>query len=239
MLRKRLLTQHLYLQLRDVLAARIARGEWKPGSPIPSEEDIAREFGVSKGTTRKSLDLLESERLVVRRPGRGTFVVDPGSQRASQRFNNFRLADGTSFEGEVVTLGMVTAEASVSECARLQLTKGNEVYRIRRIRSHQRRAFMVEDASLPVALFPQLMEKALRSHRIVDIAQAYSVLLGNSEERLFARPCSPSAAEVLKIGVGTLVLMVDRLIRTRDGRLAEWRRGECVLDGMHYHLNFD
>ena len=76
---ERFFTQPLYLQLRDALAERIARGEWKPGIAIPGEGDLARQLGVSKGTVRKSLDLLESEGLLSRRQGRGTFVIDPAS----------------------------------------------------------------------------------------------------------------------------------------------------------------
>jgi GntR family transcriptional regulator len=75
MMPERLFTQPLYLQLRDALAARMVRGEWKVGTAIPSEDDLAREFGVSKGTMRKALDLLEGESLLIRRQGRGTFVV--------------------------------------------------------------------------------------------------------------------------------------------------------------------
>lgn len=56
---QRFATRPLYLQVRDFLAERIARGEWKPGAAIPNEGDLAREFGISTGTIRKALDLLE------------------------------------------------------------------------------------------------------------------------------------------------------------------------------------
>ena len=224
--------QPLYLQLRDALAERIASGEWKSGDIIPNEVDLARELGVSQGTVRRSLDLLESEHVVTRRQGRGTFVNDPGSQ--AYRFNNFRLANGAAAPTDASTLDIVMAEASDSECARLQLITGDQVYRISRIRSHLGRAFMIEGASLPAALFPQLVERALQSHRLVEIAQAYSLLLGNAEERILIGTCSPLAAEALNLAPGTPVLILDRVIKTRNGRPAEWRRAECVLDGMHY-----
>jgi GntR family transcriptional regulator len=233
-----LFTQPLYLQLRDALAARIARGEWKVGTAIPGEGDLARELGVSKGTVRKALDLLEGESLLIRRQGRGTFVVDPGSEGAGQRFNHFRLANGAIVDGVACTLAVALAEASPSECERLQLVTGNKVYRIRRLRSRQGKAFMIENASLPAALFPQLVERDLRSHRLVEIAQAYSVLLGSSAERVLAETCSASAAEALRIEPGTPVLILDRVIRTRDGRPAEWRRAECVPGEMHYQVTW-
>ena len=47
---KRFFNPPLYLQLRDTLAERIASGEWKPGRGVPSEVDLAREFGVSQGS---------------------------------------------------------------------------------------------------------------------------------------------------------------------------------------------
>jgi GntR family transcriptional regulator len=238
MMPERLFTQPLYLQLRDALAARIARGEWRVGTAIPGEGDLARELGVSKGTVRKALDLLEGESLLIRRQGRGTFVVDPGSEGAGQRFNHFRLANGAIADGLASTLAIALAEASPSECERLQLVTGDKVYRIRRLRSRQGKAFMVENASLPVGLFPQLAERELSSHRLVEIAQAYSVLLGSSAERVLAGTCSALAAEALSIEAGTPVLILDRVIKTRDGRPAEWRGAECVPGEMHYQVTW-
>lgn len=57
----------LYLKVRDVLAARIAVGEWKPGTPIPKESELVREFGVSPETMRQALDLMEADDLLTRR----------------------------------------------------------------------------------------------------------------------------------------------------------------------------
>ena len=50
-------TRPLYLQLRDALAERIATRQWQPGTCIPNEHELAREFGVSTGTMRKALGI--------------------------------------------------------------------------------------------------------------------------------------------------------------------------------------
>ena len=96
-------TRPLYLQLRDALAERIAHGEWRPGTAIPNESDLAREFGVSSGTMRKALDLMEGEHLLTRRQGRGTFVNDQSSDEMAMRFNNVRSKDGQRVCGRVRT----------------------------------------------------------------------------------------------------------------------------------------
>jgi regulatory GntR family protein len=56
-----------HLLVRDAMVSRIAAGEWKPNAPIPSESDLAREFGVSPETVREALDIMEGERLLRRR----------------------------------------------------------------------------------------------------------------------------------------------------------------------------
>src|SRR5262245_22052084 len=97
----RFLTRPLYMQVRDALAERIATGHWRPGAAIANEGDLAREFGVSSGTMRKALDLLESEHLLTRRQGRGTFVNDQTSEELSVRYSNIRNREGQHIGGEV------------------------------------------------------------------------------------------------------------------------------------------
>src|SRR5262245_34902556 len=117
----------LYLQVRDSLAGRIASGCLRPGSAIPSEMDLAREIGVSSGTVRKALEVMETERLIVRRQGRGTFVNDPGSAELVARFANLHVADGTRVRGKVGSIEIMQGEANDRERERLRLQAGAEV----------------------------------------------------------------------------------------------------------------
>jgi len=56
------------------LRERIVRGEWRPGRRL-SENDIARELGVSRTPIREAFIRLKGEGLVVVRPQNGTFVA--------------------------------------------------------------------------------------------------------------------------------------------------------------------
>ncbi len=47
------------------------------GQGLPTERLLAEKYGVSRGTIRQALDILEQQRLVIRHQGRGTFVADP------------------------------------------------------------------------------------------------------------------------------------------------------------------
>jgi DNA-binding GntR family transcriptional regulator len=66
-----------YLQLANILRDRITSGEIPPGRRIPSQMKLEQEFGLSRNTIKKALDVLEAENLVETAPGRGLFVKKP------------------------------------------------------------------------------------------------------------------------------------------------------------------
>ena len=68
----------LYVQLADILEAKIKAGELAPRRPIPSESTLRQEYGVSRGTVRATVALLRERGLVVTVPQRGTYVVEQG-----------------------------------------------------------------------------------------------------------------------------------------------------------------
>jgi GntR family transcriptional regulator len=227
-------TRPLYLQVRDALATRIAAGEWKPNSAIPNEGDLAREFGVSSGTMRKALDLMEGERLLTRRQGRGTFVNDQSSEELAERFSNIHAASGERIAGESKMLSIAQAPASPTECTHLRLRSDDKVWRIQRLRLHKGEPFMVEEVVMPAALFPDLDAQEGLNHRIVVLAQQYGILLGKGEERVSIGTASPSAAEALGLKAGAPVLMLDRLVHDLDGQAVEWRLGIGHFSDKYY-----
>ena len=152
------------MQLRDALAERIASGEWKPGSAIPNEGDLAREFGVSAGTMRKALSLLENEHLITRRQGRGTYVNDPAAEGLADRFCNIRGAEGKPivgrFEASEVA-GRLPPPRKRSDC-RYAAARSGVAHPARPLRGDN--AFMYEEVSLPGRRFSR-PERKLEPHR--------------------------------------------------------------------------
>jgi GntR family transcriptional regulator len=231
---KALINRPLYLQLRDALVQRIANGDWRPGAAIPNEANLAEEFGVSPGTMRKALDLLEAERLLTRKQGRGTFINDPASDGLAVRFSNIRNASGHRITGDVRVGSLVQAPATDSEIAHLCLQRPDEVYRVRRFRSHNGRLYMIEDAALPAALFPGLVQQPSLADRVVGLARHYGVLLARSQERVSIASPEKVITDALGHPAGAFVLRLDRVVFSRDGRPIEWRVGYCHLGDEQY-----
>jgi LacI family transcriptional regulator len=66
-----------YQRLVEEIALRIRRGEWMPGDRLPSEPDLAKEYGVAYMTVRSAVSALVETGQLRRIRGRGTFVVEP------------------------------------------------------------------------------------------------------------------------------------------------------------------
>ncbi len=69
----------LYKQVSRVLSDRIASGELKSGSRIPSEAELINEFGISRITVRAAIAKLVEDGMLTRSRGKGTFVSSPKS----------------------------------------------------------------------------------------------------------------------------------------------------------------
>ena len=65
----------LYYQLQEVLKQQIESGLWPPGSPLPGEQSLGRQFGVSRVVVRQALSILADDRQIRRVRGVGTFVA--------------------------------------------------------------------------------------------------------------------------------------------------------------------
>ena len=69
----------LPLQLADQVRQRIGDGDWGPGHRLPSEQQLADEYGVSRATVRSALRRLAESGLLRVRQGAGTFVTSHGN----------------------------------------------------------------------------------------------------------------------------------------------------------------
>lgn len=69
-------TYSLYRTLERNLRADISSGIYKPGSRLPSEQELVEEYNVSRITVRNAMDILVNDGYVVRIRGKGSFVSD-------------------------------------------------------------------------------------------------------------------------------------------------------------------
>jgi DNA-binding FadR family transcriptional regulator len=68
--------QRLYRQIAERIRAAIAVGDYRPGSRLPAERELAQQLGVSRPSLREALIALEVEGRIEVRTGSGIYVLD-------------------------------------------------------------------------------------------------------------------------------------------------------------------
>ncbi len=68
--------QTLAEQVTDSIVESILRGDWQGGEALPTEPEIAAQFGVSRAVVRDATRMLAAKGLVKAQHGRGVFVTD-------------------------------------------------------------------------------------------------------------------------------------------------------------------
>ncbi len=88
-----------YEQIAESLRRRIADGEFGPGDLLPSSRDLCEQWGVSRATAVKAMDILRADGLVVPHHGRGFSVVQTPRARPAggRRAGAGRTSGGRPF----------------------------------------------------------------------------------------------------------------------------------------------
>jgi GntR family transcriptional regulator len=225
----------LYRQVKALLLKRIGEGLWAPGALLPSEQQIALDLGVSQGTVRKALDEMTSERLLIRRQGRGTFVAQHDEARILFQF--FKIAPDASIAvfPESVLRETSLAPADETERIALQLTEGETVVRIARLRLLGGKPVISEYLSLPARIFPGLgVEIAIENNLYALYSARFGITVSGGQERIKAISAPKSDAALLGIATGAPVLAIDRVALALDGTPVEWRRTLCQTADCAY-----
>ena len=226
----------LYLQVKHLLEDALARLEWAPGEAIPSELDLAARYKVSHGTMRKAIDALAADNLVVRRQGKGTFVATHAEERASNfRFLRIRRDDGRDEYPASRLLDVRRGKATADVARALRLRTGEPVIVLRRVLEYSGEPAVLDDITLPAALFRGLTRsryEAYRGSMYGFFETEFGVRMLKAHEKLRAIAADSAAAAVLGVPAGSPLLAIDRVTYTFADRPVEVRRGLCAT--RHY-----
>jgi len=125
----------LSAQVHERLRIQITRGDYTPGSRLPTEGELCALFGVSRVTVREALRMLERDRLIESRHGRGHFVLGVPAlieKPVSELQSVTELMRGLGFTVRTEVLS-VKREAAGDHAQALQLSATDDIVRLERL----------------------------------------------------------------------------------------------------------
>ena len=228
----------LYRQIKSLIVQALESGEWRPGEAIPSEQELAARFGVSQGTVRKAVDELAAENVLVRKQGKGTFVVSHHDPRQFFRFLRLVPDDGSLTQPQSVPLDCWRAKAGQEAARVLQIPVGDPIIILRRVLKFSGKPVVLDEIYLPGEVFEGLTLDTLKEWKgslYSFFETRFGVRMLRAEERIRAVAADRMAAETLGVKEGTPLLSVERVTYTYNDRPVEWRRGRYLTTQYHYH----
>lgn len=223
-------------ELRTILGGLVE--SLPPGSPLPSERELAERFELARMTVRGEVDRLAAEGLVYRIHGRGTFVAEPrvAQAMAFSSFSEDMRARGLT-PGSLVRAQSLT-EADGFLAGALALVPGAPVFRLDRVRTADGDPLAVEQAFLPAERLPGIDAIDFGVASLFEVlAERYGVCLREAHQRVVAVAIEGDDAGVLGAEEGQPGLSFHTLARDEDGRPAYYAvslyRGDRYEVSLH------
>jgi GntR family transcriptional regulator len=227
----------LYSQVRDELARQIAEQRFPAGSVLPNELVLAEAMGVSVGTVRKALELLRTEKMVIRSQGRGTVVAGAGSSDFRGKFDRVRTVDGSQVSWQFEILERNVRLADTSERVVLNLQEGEEIVEIHRLRRVGNRPVKSEHSRVPLSAFGNFTDLVAADTTIESLAYRNGVMISLLDERISIVQADARLARQLSVAKETPLLRLERMVFDGADAPLEWRITYCHLEGYRYHAS--
>ena len=228
------LHHQVYLDLKGALD----EGEWRPGSQLPPERELARRYGCSLITVRRALDELSREGRLQRHRGRGTFVLPPRLERdiaEAQSFTEEMQRRGLDPETRLVAARPQAATESVA--AALQLEIGSPTLYLERLRLAGGEPLLLEIVHLPAERFPGLLASDLEHNSLYDVlTERYGTPVVRAREALEPVLLPAREARLLGLAPRSLALLVEGIAYTGNDTPVEFGRTYVRGDRTRYYV---
>lgn len=211
-----------YFQVKNAILDLMA--DHSPGSPVPTERELAEHFSTSRTTVRQAIAELVAEGRLERTQGRGTFIAQPKLMHVRQltSFTQDLQALGRNPSSVVLAITREPANKEVAE--HLSMQPGATVHRVERLRSVADEPIAHEIAYLPGPLPRLRAELESRGSLYQTLREAYGIELTRVEDVVETALADPVGASLLGVDTGLPMLLVHRTAWDADGRPVEWTR---------------
>lgn len=209
-----------YYQLKQILLTELRERKLSPGARLPGDHELCATYDVSRTVVRQALTELETEGVIERIKGRGTFVAQQKTgERLVQSLTGLYEdveARGAHLRSDVRRLEVVPADEQVAH--NLQLELGASVIVLERLRYVDEEPWVLVTTYLPAQIAPGLLLDDLENQSLYRLLeQKYGVELRHGQRAVEASVAGPALARSLGISPGDPVLVLRSVVYGNQG----------------------
>jgi GntR family transcriptional regulator len=228
-----------YFQLAELLEEEIVAGRWKPGTRVPSENELCSRYELSRTTIRQALARLEQEGLVSREKGRGTFVSTPRPrtwliQSAEGFFHDEFLRSGHTVTSQVLRIERGELPLWASDA--LALSPGEEGVIIERLRSVDGLVALYVVNCLPAFAADAVDGLDAEDSLYQCLARKGGISVAQGSRSLEAVIAGPKLAQLLELDAGDAVAYIESLMWDQNDRPIDCYRAWLRTDRLRIDI---
>lgn len=228
-------------QISQWLRNQIEEGVFGPEEKLPSENELAKKFDVSRVTVRRALQSLESEEIIYRCQGLGSFVSDNRAPHNLVRLTDFNedMANA-GIEATSEVREFLTIEAGKDLLLPLQVSEGTRVIQIDRLRLGNNKPVAFDRTWMPV-LYGQLLEREKLEHSTIYklLEKEYDIPVTRGTYRFSAELADNTLAKELDIEPGSPLLLIERTTYTIGNKPLYFQRRYYRPDRVTYEMTLE
>lgn len=227
----------IYLQLREIVRAKIEDGEYLPGTAIPSENTLAETFGINRLTVRNAVDALVNEGILRRVQGKGVFVVGNKYEEVLEEHGGF-----------INNFSPGQKHVSIKEHTKQLRPAGNKyanyfniglhdlIFYIRHFITFDDETVSSEEIYVPKEILPELEIINSSVFTLKDIFSFYGIELSSMSQTLEIINGIPKTRKSLDVPDGVALLMLSCYYRDKTGRLLAYSRSFIRSDKSTFSI---
>jgi GntR family transcriptional regulator len=228
------LSQRLHEDLAQLIS------DTKPGDRLLTEPELAKQLGVSRATLREAMRTFETQGLILRRQGVGTFVVRPTQVLESGLEVLESIETLAKRTGLPVSPGKIDLEVrngNEEECTALELEPGCQVVSVSRVILAEARpvAYLVDVLPEDV-LSPEEVKDGFSGSVLDLLLERGDPQLVNSHCEIAAVAANSKIARALQIQRGDAILKFSSRIFALDGRVIDCTFSYFLPGYFRFHV---
>lgn len=215
-----------YIQIADEIRDRITRGDYSPDQAIPDEMSLAKEFGCSRMTMKKALEVLVFEGLLYRKRGHGTFILQSPLQQdqvnvlSGETIGLTASAKGRQVTSQVIAFHVAFPDPEVAK--HLSIDQETPVYHIQRLRFIDGEPYVMERTYMPSPLITGLNEEVLQGSVYQHIQENLGLTISSSHKMIRADKPHELDRKYLDCAPDDPILEVEQVVYLSNGTPFEY-----------------
>ena len=228
----------------DILMKRIREGEYPPGARLPSEDQLARELGISRVSLREGLRVMSEDGILFRRQGSGTFVRDKKAvpvQDLSTILSISTMFKRAGLEHKIVEAYYAKIIPTGRVAEKLQTPPGAEVWKVKRMRKIGDQLAMYSLDYFPASLVPPGREERFKDYLLFSIYHFLREECGqnSAQGRCTLKPilADEKLAEIMKVPRNTLFMLIETIDLNTEQQPVLYAREYYFADLFEFQVN--